>query len=134
MSTKGSVGFKCILTAGGVTIARSQNVNGPNVSKTPVDVTTRDGNGWKEFLGGLKEWDAEVEHLFVGTDTGLQALRSAFLNDSELAVVFTDDSGHGWSGNCIVTKLGFNQPLDGAVAFPVSLKGTGALTAVGGTS
>lgn len=128
----GSIGYECVLTIGGSTvIGYAQDVDGPNASADEAEVTTRAGDGWKEFKQGLKEWDASLEHLWIATDAGLQALRTAFTAGSCVAASFLDSDGNGWSGYCIVTSLGFGQALSEGVSFPVGLKGTGALTVVG---
>lgn len=130
---EGVAGFNCSLVAGSQTIGKGRDVS-LDMSATEIDVTTRDSSGWKEFLQGLKEWGATVDQLWVPTDAGLQALRDAYLSGNELSVVFTDDDGWGFSGTAIVTGLGKPEPLDDAVALNVTLKGTGALSVVTGTS
>ena len=96
------------------------------MSASEIDVSVRGGAGWKEFVQGLREWGVTIENLWVPTDAGIAALRTAFAAGSCLTVRVIDDNGYGWSGSCIVTALGRGEPLDGAVTMPVTLKGTGA--------
>lgn len=98
-----------------------------------IDISTRDGAGWKKFIQGLKEWSISGEQLWVPDDTAYELIETAFRAGSEIAVSMLDVAGaggHGWTGNAIVTKLGRGEPLDGALVVPVELKGTGALTVV----
>ena len=130
---EGVAGFNCSLVAGDQTIGKGRDVS-LDMSATEIDTTKRDSDGWKEFIQGLKEWGATVDQLWVPTDTGLQTLRDAYLLGTELSAVFTDDDGWGFSGTVIVTGLGKPEPLDDAVALNATLKGTGALAVVTGTS
>ena len=123
----GKKSFNCTLTAGGQTIGRAQNVD-LDMTADEEEVTTRDSAGWKEFLQGLKEWTAPVDNLWVPDNTGIQTLRDAYLNGTEIGVAFKDEDNYGFSGNAIVTSLKMGQPLAEAVAMPITLRGTGALT------
>lgn len=124
-------GFDCVLTVGGSTVVgKAQNVELTG-SAAEIDVTTRSSDGWKEFIQGLKEWGASIDQLWVPTDTGLQALRDAWLTGDELAATFLDPDGNGFSGQIIVTGLNKGEPLDGAAVLPVTIKGTGPLSVVG---
>lgn len=120
-------GFDCVLQLGGNPIAYAQDVE-LSMSATEIDITTRNDSGWKKFIQGLKEWGATVDHLWVPTDAGLGAIRDAYINGTELAGTFFDDSGKGFSGQVLVTGMTFPQPLDDGVDLNVTLKGTGALT------
>lgn len=120
-------GFDCVLALGGNTIAYAQDVE-LSMSASEIDITTRNDSGWKKFLQGLKEWGATVDHLWIPTDAGLQAIRDAYVDGSELLATFYDDSGKGFSGQVLVTGMTFPQPLDDGVDLNVTLKGTGALT------
>ncbi len=128
----GQAGFGCVLKIGTNTLGIAENVE-LSATGTALDTTTRSSAGWKEFVQGLKEWGATVDQLWVPTDAGLQAIRSAFLNGTVLAVQFLDANGVGFSGNCIVTSMKRGEQLGQAVKLPVILKGTGALTSVTGS-
>lgn len=133
MPTQGHVGFNMTMTAGGLTVGKARDVT-PELSSSEVDVTTRDSAGWKLFKQGLKEWGASVNQLWVPTDAALKAIESAFFNGTELAITFRDPDGWGYDGTAIVTGLAKGEPLDDAASFDATIKGTGALTVVTGTS
>lgn len=130
----GTAGYQCVLYASTHAtpddeIAKAKDVE-LSASGNAIDISTRDGNGWKEFVAGLKEWEVTVDQLWVGTDAGLQALRDAFLAGTLMYVKLVDAAGYGFSGTCYLTSMKRGEPLDGAVVLPVSLKGTGALAVV----
>lgn len=120
-------GFDCELKLGGNTIAYAQDVE-LSMSASEIDITTRNDSGWKKFLQGLKEWGATVDHLWIPTDTGLEAIRDAYVDGTELSATFYDDAGQGFGGQVLVTGMTFPQPLDDGVDLNITLKGTGALT------
>lgn len=123
-------GYECVLKIGANTAGKSTSVE-LSANGNPIDITTRSSNGWKEFLQGLKEWEVSVEKLWVADDAALAALRSAFLNGTTVAVEVRDGAaGNGFTGTAIVNSMKFGQPMDGGVSFPITLKGTGALTYV----
>jgi predicted secreted protein len=122
---QGTAGYDAVITAGGDIIGKGQDSE-LTINKTPIDTTTRDSGGWKEWTHGLKEVDMSIAQLYIPTNAGLLTLRDAFLNDTLLAVTYVDANGFGWSGNIIVIGLGNPQPLDGAVMMPVTAKGDGA--------
>jgi predicted secreted protein len=127
-------GFDCELTVRApedepFVVARAKNVK-VNATAGTIDISTRLGAGWKEFIQGLKEWDVSVEELWVSDDDGLLAILDAWVDGTELYVEVRDaaDEGYGFTGQCIVTNVGLDQPLDGACLFPATLKGTGVLS------
>jgi predicted secreted protein len=122
---QGSAGYECVITAGGQTVGKSQDAD-LTLNKTPIDTTTRDSGGWKQFTHGLKEVDLTIDQLWVPTNAGLLALRDSFLNDTLLAVTVVDENGYGFSGNAIVVGLAHPQPMDDGVNLNVTLKGDGA--------
>jgi len=126
-------GFDCVLTFGGNVVGKAQDVD-LTMSATEIDVTTRDAGGWKKFIQGLKEWGLTTDQLWVPTNAALQAIRDAYLNGTEVAITVLDEDGFGWSGCVIVSGLGSPQPLDDGVQLNATMKGTGALTPVTGTS
>ncbi len=130
----GTVGYQCTLTiqAGEddpITVGKARDVM-PKSKANEIDVSTRDSGGWKDFIQGLKEWDASVDQLWVPTDAAVGALLDAFNNGTTLAVRFIDPNGFGFEGECIVTAFDQSEPLDGALSASVTLKGRGPLETV----
>lgn len=125
----GIAGYACTLTegVGNTVVGKAKDVE-LKADGNPIDTTTRADAGWKNFVAGLREWGADIEQLWVYSDTGLTDIKNAFINGTSLAVKFDDGGGHGFNGTVLVTSLKFGQPLNGAVVLAVSVKGQGALT------
>jgi predicted secreted protein len=126
-------GFEMTLTAGGVTIAKARDAD-VDMSATEIDTTTRDDNGWKTFIQGLKEWGLSVGQIWVPTNAGLIVLRDAYFSGSTLAIQLRDPDNHGYNGNVIVSGLTKGEPLDDVCTLDVTMKGTGALVIRDGVS
>lgn len=122
-------GYKCVLTVGGETVGKARDVE-LSADSNEIGKTTRESNGWNEWEQGHKNWSISAEELWVPSDSGLQALRSSYLNGTELAVELKDENGYGFSGTVYVASMGVSQPLEGSVVMPATLKGTGALAVV----
>jgi predicted secreted protein len=124
-------GFNCLLkvTGSATEVGKAKNVK-LSCSAGTIDISTRSGAGWKEFIAGLKEWDLTIDQLWIADNAGLVALRTAFIAGTAIAVDMKDGEAKGFTGSAIVTAMGLDQPLDGACMLPVTLKGTGALTPV----
>lgn len=125
----GKRGYNCVLTAGEETVGKAQTVE-LEMTADEVDVTTRDSNGWREWLQGLKAASATVDQLWVPTNGGLLALLNAYMDGSVLEVSFEDEDGIGWSGCAIITGIRRPEPLDGAVGLNVTIRLTGPMTPV----
>lgn len=91
-------GFRCQLKVRGVPAGRARDVKLTADGKE-VDVSSRAGGGWKEFLQGLKEWALSVDQVWVADDAQLMALRSAYLAGSQITLRAVDgpyDPTPGW--------------------------------------
>ena len=122
---QGTAGYEAVITAGTEIVGKGQDAD-LTINKTPIETTTRDSDGWKEWTHGLKEVDLTIDQLFIPTNDGLLALRDSFLGDTLLAITYVDANGFGWAGDAIVIGLGNPQPMDDAVKLNVTLKGDGA--------
>lgn len=129
----GVAGYNCKFTEGAspTTIGKCRDFKLSSKGKE-VDISTRSGAGWKEFIQGLKEYDLSWEQLWVPTDTAFTDLQTAYMNGTPLAWSAVDaaSSGKGFSGNMIITGLDQGEPLDGALMVSLTAKGTGALVVV----
>lgn len=61
-----------------------------NLSKAEADATTRNNNGWKAILAGLKEGSIEFEMLWDTADAAFTAFFNAWLNDTNIGVAALD--------------------------------------------
>lgn len=133
MGAEVDVGYEWEVSVGGTAfgLARDVRLRG---SATSVDVSRKNGQGWKNKKQGLKEWFVDIGGLFVATDTHVQAIRDAWLNGTSLAIECKDSLGNGFSGSALVMDIELGQPLDDGVEVPASLEGDGALSVIGPAS
>ena len=98
-----------------------------------TDITTRANSGWRATAQTLKEASAEFEMVYKDVDTGFDALKDAFLNNTTLEMAFltgarsTDGvtpivGSDGLYGEWSVTSFPINQPLEEAITVPVTVK------------
>jgi len=100
-----------------------------NIEVNAVEGSSR-ASVWKQAAAGLRGWTAEFSLLWDGTNASQTALQTAALAGTKTAFKFTDAaSGYGYYGDAIITKFGFDQPLEDGMSVPVSLVSDGALTA-----
>lgn len=130
MST-GQAGFDCTITIGGVEIGEAKDVT-VNLTRSEIEDTARDTNGWRSYIAGLAEWTIEFNLLKkYPRSTAAQAIETAFVNGTVLTNVrMLDKEGFGWSGDVVVTDYSENQPYEDVVANSVTFRGRGVPTQV----
>jgi predicted secreted protein len=125
----GERGYSCVLSLGGQTIGKTMNLSYEMV-KTEFETTRREGAGWQDGIGTVKRLTATIEALWVLSDASLSQLKTAWLNDSNLAFEIVDGSGHGWSGYCGVMRLAPGQNTADAVVCSIDIVSRGTVTNV----
>lgn len=98
-----------------------------NVTVGEADVTARDSGGWEATAATLKSGTVEFEMVWRPGDAGFEAVRDAFLNDSELPVMVLDqdkdtEDAQGLASNMMVTNFRRGEELRNAIILSVSLK------------
>ena len=89
---------------------------------------TSRASAWKQVKAGIKGATAEFSLLWDGTNASQAALQTAALAGTTTAFKFTDAAtGYGYYGDWVMTKFGFDQPLEDGMTCPVSLTLDGAL-------
>jgi len=129
----GKVGYECVLTLGGNTVGKAQDVE-PELTSDEIDSSTRDGNGWSSAEHGLRTLAATLKQLWVPTDDAVEAVVAAFVGGTELACELKDDAGNGWSCNVKVFNLSWPQALSGSVTLSCRIRNEGAVTRLSGSS
>jgi predicted secreted protein len=134
MSESASAGFKAkFYWATSELGAVNGDVNG-SLSQAEIDVTTRGDAGWKNFIPGLKEMSITLNSIDPKDGTGavtIAAMRTSFVAGTKAVAKMTDEDGNGWEFDCFITKFDWNQPFNGPLAYPVSLRVCGAPRLVG---
>jgi len=125
------LGLGTIISRAGVAIAEVVSIKPPQLKLDTPDVTTMEAsNGFREFIGGLRDGgEVSLTLKFYPGDTGQYGL----LSDLEGAVkqsfvIALPNSVATWSFNAFVTAYNPDIPLDDAVGLEVTLKITGKPT------
>lgn len=95
-----------------------------------IDATSKDSNGWREFIQGLKKWGGTAAGIYLQANVGQDALYNALVNGTTVMLRFRPKSGVGndqFIGTAVVTHYEPAGPLDNAIAVNITFRGTGAL-------
>ncbi len=92
-----------------------------------ADVTTRGNSGWRATAATLREATCEFEMLWEPGDAGFEAVRTAFLASSLLALCpLTDDrdtaDAEGPRGDWAITGFNRAEPLEEGITVSVTAK------------
>lgn len=104
---------------------KSVSLSGSDVSF--IDTTTHDGDGWKSYIGGLKDGGTlELSGDYDINDGGQDDLRTLLGETTSVVVTFSDLSTAEF--DAIIGPYSVENPLDETATFTSSLKITGAVT------
>lgn len=129
--------FKTEISAVYTTVAQVRDINGPNMSRDTVEVTSRDSTGQaKEYLAGLLE-NGEVTFDLVYDPDGathsasaagglITLLAAGTLNN--FRVSFADSTATTATFAGLVTGFQPTMPLNGAQTASVTIKISGQIT------
>lgn len=101
-----------------------------NRSKDTAEITSKDTQGgWKDKIGGLKEWSIDNDGLYVADDESHKELGAYYEGDDPVCikVVNTKTQKGMFGGLAIVTDYSFEAPFDDAMTYSISLEGKGKL-------
>ena len=123
------IGIECVLfrgEAGSIAKTEVKEITTVNVSldKSQIETTTRGGNGWKIFRGGLKDATIEANLNYDTEDDSFKAFQQSFFRDEPLALFISDGEGNGFDADFEVFSFGQPQEMDDAVKCSVTLKPT----------
>ena len=98
-----------------------------NLDTGEADVTTRGSGGWRATQATLKDGSVDFELLAESGDASFEAIRDAWLNNTELAMAVMDgdiDSAgsQGLAANMSVTSFTRSEPLEEAMSYAVTVK------------
>lgn len=119
------------------TIAQVRDINGPNMSRDTVEVSSRDSTGQaKEYLAGMLEngevtidivYDPDTQTHSASSAGGLATLLTAgTLNNFRVSFADTTATTATFAG--LVTSFQPTMPLNGAQTASVTLKISGQIT------
>lgn len=129
--------FKTEISAVYTTVAQVRDINGPNMSRDTIEVTTRDSAGQaREYLAGLLDngevtfdlvYDPDDSTHSASATGGLITLLAAGTSNN-FRVSFADSTATTATFSGIVTGFEPTMPLNGAQTASATIKITGAIT------
>ena len=101
-----------------------------NRSKETIETTSKDSQGWRNRVGGIKEWGIDADGLLILNNQGYQYLENAFINDTKLMVRIGVPSGKQYQGEAILTDFPLEAGYEDMATYSITLEGCGALTSI----
>jgi len=102
---------------------------------TEIETTSRGDDGFGAYIAGIRRATLDFTIVWKSAlSVAAVAIETAFVAKSAVAVQVRDEDGEGWSFSAIVMSYTKNEPLDDAQTVDVSMRATGPLVKVGGTS
>lgn len=114
-----------------LTVVGGQSGASLSRSRSMIETTNKQSNGWAEKLPGIAEWSVDADAFMVIGDAGYKALSDAFKNRTKVSIEIAVSTGTGsskFTGDAYVSDLPMEFGQDDAVTFSLTLEGTGALT------
>lgn len=108
-----------------------------NRTKDSIEVTSKDtGGGYKQKIGGFKEWSIDNDGLYVRDHDSHKALSAAFENDDLLCIKVIDQKNEKglFGGLAVLTDYSLEAPYDDAMTYSISLEGSGELVDLADTT
>lgn len=99
------------------------------VNNKPVDITSKDGNGWEANISGLSSWGVDCDGLYIDGDAAQQLLETAILTQAYITIELLMPSGKMYAGEGAITSWEVDAPHDKELGYKLSIQGNGALTA-----
>jgi len=125
----GSEALTTLVSADDVTWTEIPNVAEVNLDLTSAeaDMTTRASGGWSEFAQTLRSAAVSFKLKFKDSDTYFEALRDAFLNNTEVPLLFMDmaattTGAQGLAANFMVSGMPRPEPLNDVINYTFTVK------------
>ena len=119
VSVKSGGGFVAVAGQRSVSLERNMET---------METTTKDSNGYKEFVSGLKDWSISADGVIINSDAGFNALEEAYVSGEEVEIQISTGSSSNYTGKAIITSFPIEAPYDDLATYSLSFQGTGALT------
>lgn len=96
--------------------------------ETGIDDIKVLGEDWSQSNPNINSWSISVDGYLDATDEGQQALQTAYMSKSQIAVEYFESTTKKYVGNAFVENLKISAKGDGTTEINASIKGDGALT------
>ena len=121
-------GLDVLIKVGSQVVGGQRNAS-LEMSAETIDTTVKSTGGWAAKIPGIKSWTSSCDGVYFLDDAGLQAAQTAFMNGTEVQLVFSNSSGLAYSGQAVITSMSVEAGQEDIVSYTISFEGTGALTA-----
>jgi len=119
-----TIGYESLLLWGATidSMAVLPNVRDLNVSLSceAKDMTPNAAGGWRTSTHGLRDAEITFSLIWDNTDAGLQAIRDAYLNDTDIVLWV----GGSIAATCIIADFKRDERITDAIAVRVTAKPT----------
>lgn len=98
-----------------------------NLEASPIDATSRDSEGWSEFIMGQRSFTFDFEGLIsFEDDINIEYLNQAIIDRTKFLVKFTTDLGGSliFNGYCYLSSVTIDSPMEDVVTYSGTLQGT----------
>ena len=97
-----------------------------------IDVSAFDGEGWSEFIQGLRDADIDISGFYDATDTNGQVVaRAAILTQNIVSDVTVLSNANlatsGFTCDAFVETFEISTTVDGAVELSISMQSSGPI-------
>ena len=120
-------GLDVLIKVGSQVVGGQRNAS-LEMSAETIDTTVKSTGGWAAKIPGIKSWTSSCDGVYFLDDAGLQAAQTAFMNGTEVQLVFSNSSGLAYSGQAVITSMSVEAGQEDIVSYTISFEGTGALT------
>lgn len=123
-------GTRLVLYVNNVAIAHSTS-HTFNFDTNMLDASSKDSNGWADFICGQNSWSIDFESLFaMDAAYGLDELIDLQLNRTLVTLKFsTEETGDIYfTGSAYLQNTSLEAPNEEVTTYSGSFQGTGALT------
>lgn len=113
-------------------VAELTDIGGLDISADTIETTTLDSNGWRTYIGGVRDaGEVSLSGYFDPDDTdGQKALYDALGTGavSAFKIEFPTTLGAEWAFNGIVTKFTTSSAMEDSITFEATIKVSGVPT------
>lgn len=95
-------------------------------SASPIDITNKINGEWREYLGGIKEWQIECNGLYVKNNNTYLLLQEAFRTNTAIDVEVILDQ-HRYVGKALLTEFPLAAVYNETYKYNARLLGDGEL-------
>lgn len=97
------------------------------VDTDDIDISSKDGLGWKQNRNGLKGWSIDIDTIMTTGDSANAALKAAFNAGTPIQVRIKYPDGSKDTGNALVKSFSTKAPMNGETSGAIKMKGDGPL-------